>query len=157
METLHIDGACEVLSNYEERANHADDAGLDLVAVADVRVPARGMATLDFGIRCRRESTRLEGYTHIQQPSGGYYLYPRSSISKTPLRLANSVGIIDAGYRGNIMAKVDNISDTEYIIKKGDRLFQICMPDLRPFKVVIDDVAIDTVRGAGGFGSTGTA
>ena len=34
----------------------------------------------------------------------GYYLYPRSSISKTPLILANSVGIIDSGYRGNIKA-----------------------------------------------------
>ena len=39
----------------------------------------------------------------------GYYLYPRSSIVKTGLRLANSVGIIDAGYRGEIIAVVDNI------------------------------------------------
>ena len=43
-----------------------------------------------------------------------YYLYPRSSMgSKTPLRLSNSVGIIDAGYRGNIIGVVDNISDRE--------------------------------------------
>ena len=39
-----------------------------------------------------------------------YMLVPRSSISKTPLRMANSIGIIDAGYRGEIMAAVDNIS-----------------------------------------------
>ncbi len=140
METLFVDGNTEA---YVERANYADDAGLDLVAPADILVPAHGMATVDFGIRCRRSG------------AGGYYLYPRSSISKTPLRLANSVGIIDAGYRGNIMAKVDNISDDSYIIKKGDRLFQICMPDLRPFNVVLGNVAVDTARGAGGFGSTG--
>ena len=55
-----------------------------------------------------------------------YYLYPRSSISKTPLRLCNSVGIIDAGYRGNIMAFVDNI-DEDYDL--GTRLFQLCDPN----------------------------
>ena len=53
------------------------------------------------------------------------------------------------------MAKVDNISDTDYLIKRGERLFQICMPDLRPFRVVIGSVSINTDRGTGGFGSTG--
>lgn len=141
MDTLFIDGDT---APYVERANHADDAGLDLIVREDIVVPARGLGTIDFGIRCRK------------QGAGGYYLYPRSSISKTPLRMANSVGIIDAGYRGNIMAKVDNISDTNYTIKKGDRLFQICMPDLRTFRVEIGAVGVDTARGTGGFGSTGT-
>ena len=45
-----------------------------------------------------------------------YYLYPRSSIIKTPLRMSNSVGIIDAGYRGNIIGCVDNIGDIPYTV-----------------------------------------
>jgi len=101
----------------------------------------------------------------------GFYLYPRSSISKTRMRLANSVGIIDAGYRGDLIAAVDTIglfgsSDIWHIwkktlspIKKYDRYFQVCAPDLSPFLVHIveteQDLSPPTERGAGGFGSTG--
>ena len=85
-----------------------------------------------------------------------YYLYPRSSIIKTPLRLAKSVGIIDSGYRGNIKAIFDVKSD--YTIEKYSRLVQICSPTLSPLfvKIVdnIEDLGI-TERGSGGFGSTG--
>lgn len=101
----------------------------------------------------------------------GFYLYPRSSISKTRMRLANSVGIIDAGYRGDIIAAVDTIGlfgsndiwhvwkETLSPIKKYDRYFQLCAPDLSPFQVHIVDTEAElgapTIRGQGGFGSTG--
>jgi dUTPase len=101
----------------------------------------------------------------------GFYLYPRSSISKTRMRLANSVGIIDAGYRGDLIAAVDTIGlfgstdiwhvwkETLSPIKKYDRYFQVCAPDLSPFLVHIVDDETDlsppTARGTGGFGSTG--
>lgn len=101
----------------------------------------------------------------------GFYLYPRSSISKTRMRLANSVGIIDAGYRGDLIAAVDSIGvfgskdiwqiwkETLSPIKKYDRYFQVCAPDLSPFLVHIVDTEQDlsppTARGQGGFGSTG--
>lgn len=84
----------------------------------------------------------------------GYYLYPRSSISKTPLQLANNVGIIDFGYRGEIMAAVKNYSPYPYTVNTGDRLFQLCMHDLKPFKVYFVDNINNTIRGDGGFGST---
>ena len=90
----------------------------------------------------------------------GYYLYPRSSLgTKSTLRLSNSVGIIDSGYRGNIIAAFDNHGN-DHIIDKGDRVVQICPPDLcHPIKVEIVDSEADlgdkTVRGGGGFGSTG--
>ena len=76
--------------------------------------------------------------------------------SNTPLRLANSVGIIDSGYRGNICAIVDNIKDHTYTINQGDRLFQICSSDLLPlnFKVV-NELSVSQ-RGENGFGSTGS-
>ena len=128
------------------RRNHLTDSGFDLVCPAEVIVPARSTVFVDLGVRTMREGSNC-----------GYYLYPRSSLSKTPLRLANSVGIIDAGYRGTLKAAVDNTSDTDYTIRRGDRLFQICLPTLEPFSVLFASVARDTARGEGGFGSTGVS
>lgn len=91
----------------------------------------------------------------------GFCLYPRSSISKTPLRLANSVGVIDAGYDGEIIAALTNISATEYCyLDEGTRLVQVCHPMLIPFTEIQyagEIVSADGIgnRGAGGFGSTG--
>jgi len=90
-----------------------------------------------------------------------YYLYPRSSISKTPLRLANSVGIIDSGYRGNLIAKLDYVKDVsvsgeEWQCPPGTRLMQICAHNLLPISTVELVMTLDdTTRGTGGFGSTG--
>ena len=90
----------------------------------------------------------------------GYYLYMRSGTPvKTPLRLANNVGIIDSGYRGNIKAYFD-INGSNFNFVKGHRYMQICPPDIgRPMKVVIvDSLAIlgeNNVRNKGGYGSTG--
>ncbi len=101
----------------------------------------------------------------------GFYLYPRSSISKTRMRLANSVGIIDAGYRGDLIAAIDTIgifgstdiwhiwNETLAPVKTYDRYFQVCEPDLSPFLVHLveteQDLSPPTERGSGGFGSTG--
>ena len=84
-----------------------------------------------------------------------FYLYPRSSIIKTPLRLGNSVGIIDKGYRGNLMGCFDNISEEDYLIEKGTRLVQICAPNLETISFELTDSLSETSRGAGGYGSTG--
>ena len=89
-----------------------------------------------------------------------YYLYPRSSTgAKTPLRLSNSVGIIDTGYRGNIIAIFDNLTINDYNVSEGDRLVQICAPNIEyPLKLNIvsklESLGI-TERGEGGLGSTG--
>lgn len=86
-------------------------------------------------------------------------LLPRSSISNTPLRLSNSIGLIDAGYRGEVIAKVDVSSS--YQIQEDARLFQICRPDFLPWiQIVLVEKLEDLPkppdnRGAGGFGSTG--
>ena len=108
---------------------------------------------LDFKIKC---SAKM--YTETKVYNTGYYMYPRSSISKTPLRLANSTGIIDAGYRGNLMSMFDLLEEY-YQIKKFDRYIQICAPSLVPILVEIvdniEDLGEETERGVGGFGSTG--
>jgi hypothetical protein len=97
----------------------------------------------------------------------GYYMYPRSSLSKTMLRLANSVGIIDAGYRGHLIGMFDvinNEGNSQYseVCYNGniyDRYLQICAPGLLPIIVEIvknkEDLGEETERGEGGFGSTG--
>jgi dUTP pyrophosphatase len=86
-----------------------------------------------------------------------YYLYPRSSISKTPFRLANSVGIIDSGYRGEIIAAVDVLTRllARPSIERHSRLFQICSPTLEPLLLVVEESIVDGDRGANGFGSSG--
>jgi dUTP pyrophosphatase len=75
------------------------------------------------------------------------------------MRLCNSVGIIDSGYRGELIAMVDYVGKgDDCIIDVRDRYFQICMGDLSPFYVEMVDKLEDlgiTERGAGGFGSTG--
>ena len=87
-----------------------------------------------------------------------FQLYPRSSISKTPLMLANHVGIIDSGYRGNLIGAFRCLSpDKQHTIDKFTRLLQVCHPTLCPIYVVLveESELINTERGSGGFGSTG--
>ena len=88
----------------------------------------------------------------------GYYLVARSSISKTPLMLANHVGIIDSGYRGFLMGAFRNLElGASYPVTKHTRLLQICSNDLRPIRVNIveENILSATERDEGGFGSTG--
>ena len=91
----------------------------------------------------------------------GYYLYCRSSTAtKTSLRLANSVGIIDAGYRGEIIAVFDDVGyEKGGHITQYQRLVQLCPPNLTyPFRVTLVDSQKElgeTARGNNGFGSTG--
>ena len=84
-----------------------------------------------------------------------FWLIPRSSIYKTGLMMANSVGIIDKSYRGELKAPVWSMTgDTK--VKYGDRLFQIVAPDMgwiRHIRTV--DFLPNTVRGLNGFGSSG--
>ncbi len=83
-----------------------------------------------------------------------FLLYPRSSISKTPLRLSNSIGLIDAGYRGEVIAAVDNIRSVPFTVKKGDRLVQAVAFNGGPISFEIVSELDSTSRGDGMFGST---
>jgi dUTPase len=128
-----------------------------------------------LGVKCsmshfnpsyKKSSAATSASASASASASGYYLYPRSSIVKTPFRMSNSVGIIDSGYRGEIMAVVDNIdaanNDMKTCITRYmppmSRMFQICSPTLEPFMVKIVDSEEKlglTERGSGGFGSTG--
>jgi dUTP pyrophosphatase len=125
------------------------DAGFDLYLPFDIEVGPRDTAFINLGIRAEYQSDSDGTYY-------GYQLYPRSSISKTKIRLANSVGIIDPNYRGYLIAAVDNISDDVQILKRGERYFQLCFVKLeRPNTIEIVSELSITDRGSGGFGSTG--
>jgi dUTP pyrophosphatase len=89
-----------------------------------------------------------------------FTMEPRSSISKTPLMMANHIGIIDSGYRGNLIAAVRYLPGSEeptYKLESKSRLFQICHPSLCPIFVLMvsENELSNTSRGEGGFGSTG--
>lgn len=139
---LNIKPDNEMIAEYytNHKHFHEGDAGLDLYCPEDITINPGAVATIDFGISCEANSS--------------YFLVPRSSIAKTPLRMANSIGIIDQGYRGNIMAKVDNIKNVAYTIKKNERLFQLISPMMLPITVKLVQELSVTSRGTGGFGST---
>tara|TARA_B000000460_G_scaffold34298_1_gene21375 strand:- start:282 stop:494 length:213 start_codon:yes stop_codon:yes gene_type:complete len=70
--------------------------------------------------------------------------------------MANSIGLIDGGYRGEIMAVCDNIKTEGYRIEKGQRLFQLVAADSSNIEYELVESLEETTRGVGGFGSTGT-
>ena len=137
---------------YSNHGNYnPGDSGLDLFFPEDVTIePGKLGQLVDLQIQC-------EAMTRNGSISLSYYLYPRSSMgAKTSLRLANSVGIIDAGYRGTLKAIVDNIdTENKVVIEKGTRLFQICSPTLEPITYEVVETLSETSRGSGGLGSTG--
>lgn len=131
------------IEKQENPTAYQHDSGLDIVIPQDIVIPkgSKGVK-IKHNINCMPDNI------------SGYFLFARSSISKTPLRLSNSVGIIDYGYRGDIMAAVDNIGDTDYEIKKGTKLFQLCSPDLKSIEVIVVDNLETSERSDGGFGSS---
>lgn len=153
-------------SKYSEYAeSHEGDSGIDLYTPEDVSFIPGETKLVNLEIKCQM----LDNMT---DKCVSYYLYPRSSIYKTPLRLANSVGIIDAGYRGNIMAALTYVPTSEhfleineqgnldliknkYLLKAGTRIMQICSGDLSPVNVKLADQLSVTSRAENGFGSTG--
>ena len=82
-------------------------------------------------------------------------LAPRSSMSKTPLVVPNSFGVIDADYRGEIKGIFKNTSDNAYLIQKGDRLLQGILVPVGALKLLEVNSLTETARGTGGIGSTG--
>lgn len=139
---------------------HEGDVGFDLYCLEDLVVPARSFSVkMPLGVCVEGKLIKTFTKNDVQKykylPTG-FYLYPRSSTgSKTPIRLSNSVGIIDAGYRGELMALLDNVSDKEFVMRRGERYFQICGPNLNPISHRLVEKLSDSERGDGGFGSTG--
>lgn len=124
---------------------HETDAAADLYAMDDQIFPAHSYGNM------------IHTGVKIQLPEGWLaMILPRSSMgTKTPLRLSNSVGLIDSGYRGELGVIYDNTSDTEYKVNAGDRIAQLLvMPSYR-FQAKVTDILASSDRGETGFGDSG--
>lgn len=152
----------KITNLYNYTCKDINSSGLDIIQSKDITIPAKTFGfKIYLGIACEPVKIWIinddddNKFLIVKPSKSGYFLYPRSSLSKSPLRLSNSVGIIDSSYRGEIIACVDNTSDENYTIKKGERLFQLCSPNLEPVNYTIKYELSKTKRGDGGFGSTG--
>ena len=119
------------------------DAGMDLVATTII---SNTTFQITYGIGLA-----------IEIPDGMVGLiFPRSSIRNTELMLSNSVGVIDAGYRGELQATFNKLSGLDSIAYKvGDRIAQIIIVPHPIIQIVEVDELSESSRGIGGFGSTG--
>lgn len=140
-----------VWERYEAGPRNLDgDAGFDLYVPKTVTFGPKETKLVSMGVSCA-----MNFILEDKKEPTSYYLYSRSSIGKTPLRLANGVGIIDKGYRGAICAMLDNIRDEPYTLEAGSRIVQICAPGLVEIASVVKvDSLPESIRGARGFGST---
>jgi dUTP pyrophosphatase len=149
----------EVKELYEKHEYFNNgDSGLDLFSPKEYIVKAGESVVVDFEIKTNMivimNDPNPEKEKIVQRVS--YFLYARSSLgTKTPLRVANSVGIMDAGYTGKVRVCLDNIKKYTYVIRKGQRICQICAPNLTQFNKAIVDKLEDSERGEKGMGSTG--
>jgi dUTP pyrophosphatase len=153
-----------LIQKYIENANNHNnnlanniypDAGFNVLVPITTECYTNKINKIDFGVKC---SASLISKNHSEFTS--YYMYPRSSTgSKTLLRLANSVGIIDSGYRGNLMGCFDVVNYSEnntQTIQQYSSIIQICAPSLVPIIVeIVNELNEETERGECGFGSTG--
>jgi len=124
------------------KAKKNEDTGLDIPMQSSILIPS--------GVKSFKVNLSYKGkQTH------GYMLVPRSSLAKTGIRLANSIGIVDKNYRGDVCVIIDNISDNEVLLQEGCCYFQIVSFCGKLPGYQIGEVSEETTRGIGGFGSTG--
>lgn len=134
----------------------ADNAGYDLKLVAD-QLPVSTATLAPLGVKARMIKYTPTHENALLQEDCHFTLEPRSSIYKTGFMMANTRGIIDSSYRGELKAPLISVGSNATCIEKGTRLFQVIAPGLGYIKeVVYVDSLPETVRGEGGFGSTGS-
>lgn len=119
-------------------------AGFDLYASRAATVPARGKAMVDTDVA-------------IALPAGTYgRVAPRSGLAAKH-SIHTGAGVIDADYRGPLKVILFNLGDAAFEVAQGDRIAQLILEEVRMAPALEVDDLDDTVRGEGGFGSTGVA
>ena len=135
----------QVKLNYEDAqapTRGSDEAaGYDLYSYESETVVPKQIKLIDTGIS-------------IRVPEGTYgRIAPRSSVSKKGILI--NAGVIDRDYRGPVKVMVHNLSNDNYVINKNDRIAQLILEQIKTRPVELVEELDDTVRGEGGFGSTG--
>jgi deoxyuridine 5'-triphosphate nucleotidohydrolase len=117
-------------------------AGLDLYSAEDITVPAKGKALVDLQLS-------------MAVPSGCYgRIAPRSGLA-VKHAIDVGAGVIDPDYRGTVKVLLFNLSDTDFQVKHKDRIAQLIFENITTPAVIEVTTLEDTLRGHGGFGSTG--
>ena len=122
-------------------------AGADLCAAIDtpVTIAPHSRALIPTGCAIEPEDTNV-----------GAFIFARSGLaSKKGVCLANSVGVVDADYRGEIKVALLNTSEEDYTVQPFERIAQLVIMPIVKADFIPSDTLSDTERGAGGFGSTG--
>jgi len=122
-------------------AHRGEDIGYDLYSSEDITLPARGAAGVHTGIAIEF------------LPTAGGIVKTRSGMAKK--RLMCNAGVIDAGYRGEIIILMENLGNEPYAIRKGDKIAQLLEHPFLASEVVEADLT-DAARGSKGFGSSGS-
>lgn len=127
-----------------ERA-HPSDAGFDLVSVEELTIPPHGRAVVGTGIAIQLP----EGWCAVTTPRSG-------RAAREGLSIANTPGVIDAGYRGEIKVICLNTDpDQDIRIQAGDRIAQLLVLPVPAVEFTENTELDQSSRGVGGFGSTG--
>lgn len=142
------------------QASRPTDSGCDLLCPETAFPLTESRLAMDFHLGVFAAATDARGNP---MPC---ILMARSSMSQTPLRMSNQIGLIDAGYRGELMARVDFVDPSWkgsfYTVSHGRRMFQLVQHNWLPWdKIIVVESPADLPqppdnRGAGGFGSTGS-
>ena len=131
---LHIDAKVPSFA-------HGYDAGMDMFAIEDILVK-------------NGESAKIKTGLALEIPDGYVGLFwDKSSVGSKNLKTFG--GVIDAGYRGEIMILIKNLSNEDYTFHKGDKVAQLLIQKVEHPEIEIVEELSDTTRGEGGFGSTG--
>lgn len=127
---------------YVPEKAHDADAGFDLRTPCEIPVPANGYAIIDTGV-------------HVEIPYG----YVGFLKSKSGLNVKHNLqceGVIDSGYTGSIVAKINNHGTEDYTFNAGDKVTQLVILPIPEVEMVrVDEINNDTERGDNGFGSSG--
>ncbi|MGC2111419.1 MAG: dUTP diphosphatase [Candidatus Korobacteraceae bacterium] len=121
-------------------AHPGEDIGYDLYSAEEITLAARGSAGVHTGIAIEFV------------PTAGGIVKTRSGLAKK--RLMCNAGVIDAGYRGELIVLMENLGDEPYTIGKGDKIAQLLEHPLLAGAVEEGELS-EAARGAKGFGSSG--
>ena len=123
---------------------HPGDAGMDLRSVDDVTIAPGKRALVHTGL------------VMLLPPTYEAQVRPRSGLAlKSGVTVLNTPGTIDSGYRGEVGVILINLGETDFRVKKGDKIAQLVIAPVIQPEIVETDSVDETDRGSGGFGSTG--
>ena len=123
---------------------HKSDAGMDVRSVADIVIAPGKRALVPTGL------------VMLLPPGYEAQVRSRSGLElKHGVTVLNTPGTIDSGYRGEVGVILANFGDSDFMVRKGDKIAQIVIAPVTQPDIVESDTVDSTDRGAGGFGSTG--